>query len=105
MNLRRSSICGYPPRLFIYALAIIATAVPITAGAVVVAALDAPPLHLLVGIAVFFVLTLLAELKPVPLDEERRHVVSLAFIFVSASELLFGWQFAVLIGVTAMLVA
>ena len=102
---RRSSIGGYPPRLFGYALAVIATAVPITAGAVVVAALEPPRLNRLIGIAVFFVLTLLAELKPVPLDEEKRHVVSLAFIFVSASEILFGWQFAVLIGVTAMLVA
>lgn len=105
MEPQRRSICGYPPRLFGYAIAIIAIGLPITAGAVVRSVLAAPPLHVLVGVGVFFVLTLLAELKPVPLDEESRHVVSLAFIFVAASAILFGWQFGVVIGATAILVA
>jgi diguanylate cyclase (GGDEF)-like protein len=105
MEPQRRTICGYPPRLFGYALATIALGAPIAAGAVVQAVLAAPPLHTLVGVGVFFVLTLLAELRPVPLDEESRHVVSLAFIFVAASAILFGWQFGVLIGATAILVA
>jgi diguanylate cyclase (GGDEF)-like protein len=105
MESQHRSICGYPPRLFGYALAIIALGVPITVGAVMRAVLAPPPLHTLVGVGVFFVLTLLAELKPVPLDEESRHVVSLAFIFVAASGILFGWQFGVVIGATAILVA
>ncbi len=99
------SICGYPPRLFGYALAVVATALPITAGALVRVFLSHPPARAVVGIAVFFVLALLAELKPVPLDEESRHVVSLAFVFVASGEMLFGWQFGVLIGATAILFA
>jgi diguanylate cyclase (GGDEF)-like protein len=98
-------ISGYPVVLFGYIVAVVAIALPIVAAAAVGAALASPGLNTLVGVVVFFVLALLAEMKPVPLDEEERHVVSLAFIFVSSSGILFGWHFSVLIGATAILAA
>ncbi|HWB23112.1 MAG TPA: diguanylate cyclase [Gaiellaceae bacterium] len=59
----------------------------------------------LIGVVVFVALTLLAELRPVPVDLEATHVVSLAFIFVVASQLLYSWEWSVLIGATAMALA
>ena len=43
-------------------------------------------------------LALLAELKPVPLEEDDLSTVSLAFVFILACVILFGWQEAVLVG-------
>src|SRR5919108_6468273 len=100
----RSSICAYPPRLFCYAVALLATAVPIM-GAAAATVVQAPPgPETVVGVAIFFALTLLAELKPVPLDEAGSRLVSLAFIFIVAGQILFGWEFGVLIGAWALLV-
>ena len=49
-----------------------------------------------VGVILFFGLALLADMKPVPLDVENERVVSLAFVFVVSSQILFGWEYAVL---------
>jgi diguanylate cyclase (GGDEF)-like protein len=59
----------------------------------------------IIGVLVFVALTLLAELRPVPVDLNATHVVSLAFIFVVASQLLYSWEWSVLIGATAMALA
>jgi diguanylate cyclase (GGDEF)-like protein len=59
----------------------------------------------ILGVTVFVALTLLAELRPVPVDLNATHVVSLAFIFVVASQLLYSWEWSVLIGATAMAAA
>lgn len=96
---------GYPPRLvgFVLAVSTAGTALAVGAG------FDLTQRHVgvteLIGIAVFVALTLLAELRPVPLDLNGTHLVSVAFVFVVASQLLYSWQWSVLIGATAMAVA
>jgi diguanylate cyclase (GGDEF)-like protein len=64
-----------------------------------------PATSIAIGAGVFFALTLLAELKPVPLDEEESRLVSLAFVFIVSAQILFGWQYGVLIGAAALVVA
>jgi diguanylate cyclase (GGDEF)-like protein len=96
------SICGHPPRLFWYAVALIAAGVPITAGAVVAVLSSPPSAGTAAGAGIFFALALLAEAKPVPLDEGGGRLVSLAFIFVVSSQILFGWEFGVLTSAVAL---
>ena len=50
----------------------------------------------------FFVFTLLAEWRPVPIDPAGNRLVSLAFVFIIASGLIFGWEWSVLIGARAI---
>src|SRR5512132_4206765 len=97
-------ICGYAPRLFGYVIAVIAVAVPIVVGAVAALALAPPDARTAIGVAVFFSLTLLAELKPVPLDEDEDRLVSLAFVFIVSAQILFGWEYGVLISAVALTV-
>ncbi|HWM13329.1 MAG TPA: diguanylate cyclase [Gaiellaceae bacterium] len=96
---------GYPPRLYWYIAAVLGVAVPVAVGAVVRVALDPPDLTAGIGIALFFGLALLADMKPVPLDVENERVVSLAFVFVVASQILFGWEYAVLSAILGVLVS
>jgi diguanylate cyclase (GGDEF)-like protein len=98
-------ICGYPPRLFWYAVSLIVVAAPITAGAMLGVVSSPPDASTVAGVGIFFALTVLAEVKPIPLDEVGGRLVSLAFIFVVSSQILFGWEFGVLISATALLVA
>jgi diguanylate cyclase (GGDEF)-like protein/putative nucleotidyltransferase with HDIG domain len=92
----------YPPRLRRYTTAIIAASVPVVAGAVVSAATAPHDGSLALGVAVFALAATLAESKPVPLDEQGTRSVSLAFVFLLAGQVLFGWQYAVLAAVIAM---
>ncbi len=101
----RSTVCGYAPRLFVYAAATIAAAVPALGGAIAAVVLSPPTAATAVGVAVFFALVLLAELRPVPLDVEESRLVSLAFVFIVAANIVFGWQYGVLIAAGALLVA
>ena len=96
---------GYPSRLYWYIAAVLGVAVPVAAGAVVRVVLDPPGLSAGIGIALFFGLALLADMKPVPLDVENERVVSLAFVFVVASQILFGWEYAVLSAILGVLVS
>ncbi len=100
-----TSICGYPPRLFAYALALVLAALPLIGGAIWGVISSPPELGAAVGVAVFLALTVLAELKPIPLDEGGTRLVSLAFVFVVSSQILFGWEFGVLIGAIALTTA
>jgi diguanylate cyclase (GGDEF)-like protein/putative nucleotidyltransferase with HDIG domain len=97
---------GYPPRLLGFALATIAVGLPIVAGAVAhIIGGDRPSSHVVAGIAVFFLLALAAELRPVPLDVEGEWLVSYAFVFVVSGVLILGWAWGVLIGTAAILIA
>ena len=93
---------GYPPRLVGFVLAVSAVGMVLAVGAGF--RLSQQPLTAkeLAGVIVFVALTLLAELRPVPVDLNATHVVSLAFIFVVASQLLYSWEWSVLIGAVAM---
>jgi diguanylate cyclase (GGDEF)-like protein/putative nucleotidyltransferase with HDIG domain len=96
---------GYPPRLYWYIGAVLGVAVPVVAGALVSVVLAPPHRSTAVGVLLFFGLVLLADMKPVPLDVENERVVSLAFVFVVASQILFGWEYAVLCAVAGVLVS
>ena len=96
---------GYPPRLYWYIGAVLGVAVPVAAGAMVRVVLEPPDLSAGIGIVLFFGLALLADMKPVPLDVENERVVSLAFVFVVASQILFGWEYAVLSAILGVLVS
>jgi diguanylate cyclase (GGDEF)-like protein/putative nucleotidyltransferase with HDIG domain len=96
---------GYPPRLYWYIGAVLGVAVPVVAGALVSVVIAPPDLPTAVGVLLFFGLVLLADMKPVPLDVENERVVSLAFVFVVASQILFGWEYAVLSAVAGVLVS
>jgi diguanylate cyclase (GGDEF)-like protein/putative nucleotidyltransferase with HDIG domain len=98
----RSAEHALPPRLRRYVLAVVAAGVPVVAAAVASAALSHPPPHVLFGVSMFFVFTLLAEWRPVPIDPGGTRLVSLAFIFIIASRLIFGWEWSVLIGAGAI---
>src|SRR5262245_44914945 len=91
-----------PPRLRWYALAVIAAGLPVVAAAAVPAARSHPSPHVILGVAMFFVFTLLAEWRPVPIDPAGNRLVSLAFVFIIASRLIFGWEWSVLIGAGAI---
>jgi hypothetical protein len=96
---------GYPSRLYWYIAAVLGVALPVAAGAVVGVALDRPDVSTGVGVILFFGLALLADMKPVPLDVENERVVSLAFVFVVSSQILFGWEYAVLSAILGVLVS
>jgi diguanylate cyclase (GGDEF)-like protein len=95
----------YPPRLRWFAFAVIAAASPVVAGAAVHAA--SHPIHwrFVLAVAVFFVLALGAELRPVPIDAEGGRLVSVAVVFIVSATLVLGWEWGVLIGATSIALA
>jgi diguanylate cyclase (GGDEF)-like protein len=100
---RRLGLSNLPPRLRWYVGGVVALAVPIVAAAAGTA--TPPSTYEALWLGGFLALAFLADLKPVPLDEDDGHAVSLAFVFILASLLLFGWQYAVLIGVCSIVSA
>jgi diguanylate cyclase (GGDEF)-like protein/putative nucleotidyltransferase with HDIG domain len=90
-----------PPRLLRYVVTVIAATVPVAVGAALTVVAHPPAKDTLVGVLVFAVAALAAEFKPVPLDEQGARKVSLAFVFLLAAQILFGWQYAVIAALTA----
>jgi diguanylate cyclase (GGDEF)-like protein/putative nucleotidyltransferase with HDIG domain len=96
-----SAPASIPPRLLRYVIAVIALTVPVAVGAVLKAAASPPDRSTLAGVLVFAAAALAAEFKPVPLDEQGARKVSLAFVFLMAAQILFGWQYAVISALVA----
>jgi diguanylate cyclase (GGDEF)-like protein len=96
---------GYPLRLRLLIGGAVALAIPVVAGAVVSVVLRPPGADETFAVALFVALALLAELKPVPLEEDNLSSVSLAFVFILSGAILFGWEYGVLIAATSALVA
>src|SRR5437868_1864080 len=94
-----------PPGLRWYVLATIAIGVPATGVALGLSAEAHVTPRTVAGIATFFLLTILAEWRPVPIDPDGKRLVSLAFVFIVSSEILFGWEWSVLIGAVGIGVA
>jgi diguanylate cyclase (GGDEF)-like protein len=93
----------YPLRLRFLIFGACLLAVPVLAAAVVGIASDPPRMGVALAVLVFLALALLAEFKPVPLEEEGLSSVSLAFVFILASLLLFGWEYGVVIAAASAL--
>ena len=70
---------GYPPRLRALIAGALALATPVVVGAAVSLALHPPGMAEGLAVLLFLALALLAELKPVPLEEDDLSTVSLAF--------------------------
>jgi diguanylate cyclase (GGDEF)-like protein/putative nucleotidyltransferase with HDIG domain len=97
---------GYPPRLLGFALPTIAVGLPIVAGAVThIIGSNPPSPHVVLGIAVFFLLALAAELRPVPLDVEGEWLVSYAFVFVVSGVLILGSAWGIVVGTASIFFA
>jgi diguanylate cyclase (GGDEF)-like protein len=99
------SSSGYPPRLRLLIATALALAIPVVVGAVVSLALDPPGAPEALAIALFLALAMLAELKPVPLEEDDLSTVSLAFVFILAAVILFGWDAGVIVASVSAFVA
>jgi len=85
---------AYPPRLLRYVAAVVAAAVPTAIAALTMVANQSPGRNVLLGAGACTVAALAAELKPVPLDESGTRIVSLAFVFIMACQILYGWEYA-----------
>jgi diguanylate cyclase (GGDEF)-like protein len=84
-------------------VSVLALAAPVAVGAAVRILLDPPSDGVGLAVLFFLSLALLAEVKPVPLEEDGLSSVSLAFVFILATVILFGWEYAVLIaGMSAL---
>ncbi len=92
----------YPPRLLRYTSTIVAISGPVVIAAVISIAQGSISRGALVGVLLFAVASISAELNPVPLDETASRTVSLAFIFLLASQVLFGWRYAVIASIATM---
>jgi diguanylate cyclase (GGDEF)-like protein len=95
----------YPLRLRLLIASAVALAFPVVAGAAVSVLLRPPGSDQAFAVVLFVALALLAELKPVPLEEDNLSSVSLAFVFILSGAILFGWEYGVLIAATSALVA
>jgi diguanylate cyclase (GGDEF)-like protein/putative nucleotidyltransferase with HDIG domain len=106
-RLRRMAAVGsaYPPRLRRLAFAVIAAASPVVAGAAARAASHPMDRQFTLAVALFLVLALGAELRPVPIDAEGGRLVSVAVVFVVSATLVLGWEWGVLIGAASIAIA
>ena len=89
-----SEIGGFPTRLFAYIAVTVSLALPAVVVATTQLVLRPPSAGEWGGIALFLALAVAADFHPVPLDEEGNEV-SLAFVFIIAVLLIFGWRAAV----------
>jgi diguanylate cyclase (GGDEF)-like protein len=88
-----NTICGVPRRLFGYVALTGLFSVPLLAVALARIALDPPSASTAAIVALFFALALVADLRPVPMDDNSE--VSIASVFSVTTAILFGWRFAV----------
>ena len=98
-------IATYPPRLRWLIAGALALVLPIAVGAAVRIALHPPGTAEALAVLLFLGLALIAEMKPVPLEEEDLSTVSVAFVFILSSLILFGWEYAVVIAAISALAA
>jgi len=88
-------ICGMPARLFAYISATTALAVPAILLSFAVIALHPPSIDTAAGVALFFLLALLADLQPMPMGEGGKTDVSITNVFTITVAILYGWRYAV----------
>jgi diguanylate cyclase (GGDEF)-like protein len=96
------TLCGLPLRLFAYLTATALVAFPLVIAAVLEIAVDPPSATTAAAVCVFFSLALIADLRPVPMDESGKSEVSIASVFIVTAAILFGWQYAVLLAAVSI---
>jgi len=89
-----TTLCGLPARLFAYIASVALVALPIVLVSLAAIALDPPTLSRGAIVALFFALALIADLRPVPMDEHGKSEVSIASVFIVTTAILFGWRYA-----------
>jgi diguanylate cyclase (GGDEF)-like protein len=102
MSSTEKTICGLPPRLVAYIAGVVVLATGALGVAVARLAADPPRLYEWLGIGLFLGLALIADLHPVPLDDKGSQV-SLAFVFLIAVLVIFGWQVAIPVAALSIL--
>jgi diguanylate cyclase (GGDEF)-like protein/putative nucleotidyltransferase with HDIG domain len=95
---------SYPPRLLRYVTVVIAITVPVVVGAVLKIGASHHDAGTIAGVILFFLAATAAEFKPVPLDEKGGRTVSLAFVFLLSTQVLFGWEWAVVSAIVSMVI-
>src|SRR5213592_3891810 len=70
-------------------------ALPLVVASLAAIAIDPPSWSTLLIVVLFFALALVADLRPVPMDETGKSEVSIASVFIVTSAVLFGWRYAV----------
>ena len=86
---------GLRPQLRRYIGCVLALACPLLLAAFVAIALHPPSLSAAFAIVLFSLLSLIADLQPVAMEDGGGSEVSVANIFIVAVAILFGWQYAV----------
>jgi len=90
-----ATICGLPRRLFAYIAVTAVVALPLLVASLAAIALDAPSGSTAGIVLLFFALALVADMRPVPMDDNGKSEVSIASVFIVTSAILFGWRYAV----------
>jgi len=89
------TILGLPSRLTLFVAATVLVALPVVGLALASIAVDPPKATTALAALVFFALALVADLRPVPMDDSNKSEVSIASVFIVSSAILLGWRFAV----------
>ena len=90
-----STILGLPSRLALFVAATVVVALPVVGLALASIAVDPPTATTGLAALAFFALALVADLRPVPMDDENKSEVSIASVFIVSAAILLGWRFAV----------
>jgi len=90
-----SRVFGLPQKLVAYVCGTLLLATPVVVLSLAGIAHRPPSARTAGAVALFFALTLLADLQPVPMDEEGKSEVSIANVFIVTAAILFGWRYAV----------
>ena len=89
------TILGLPASLALYIGGVTAAATPVAVLAVAKIVMHPPTLGTALAVGLFFALTLIAELGPVPMDADGNSQVSISNVFIITVAILFGWKYAV----------
>jgi diguanylate cyclase (GGDEF)-like protein len=89
------TILGLPSRLALFVAATVLVALPVVGLALASIAVDPPKATTALAALVFFALALVADLRPVPMDDSNKSEVSIASVFIVSAAILLGWRFAV----------
>jgi diguanylate cyclase (GGDEF)-like protein len=89
------TICGLPARLFAYIVLTTAVAAPAVVLSLASIAIHPPSWRVALPVFLFGAGSVLADLRPVPMDESGKDQVSIAGVFIVTTAVLFGVRYAI----------